>query len=67
MDGNFEGNYGVGIVVNSGAMVRLEGNEFESQGGPGIIVNSVSALTARSNYFVRITALFALLSCYTCV
>ena len=57
VDGNFEGNYGVGIVVNSGAMVRLEGNEFESQGGPGIIVNSVSALTVRSNYFVRNCAL----------
>lgn len=65
VDGNFEGNYGVGIVVNSGAMVRLEGNEFESQGGPGIIVNSVSALTVRSNYFVRNNcALRMLLCCY---
>ena len=52
VDGNFEGNYGVGVIVNSGAMVRLEGNEFESQGGPAIIVNAVSALTIRSNYFV---------------
>ena len=51
IDGNFEGNYGVGIIVNSGAMVRLEGNEFESQGGPGIIANGISALTVRSNYF----------------
>jgi hypothetical protein len=51
VDGNFESNHGVGIIVNSGAMVRLEGNEMESMGGPGIIVNSVSALTVRSNYF----------------
>ena len=26
---------GVGILANSGSMVRLEGNEFESCGGPG--------------------------------
>eukprot|EP01044_Picomonas_judraskeda_P006450 COSAG03_NODE_643_length_6532_cov_3.761387_2_plen_630_part_00 len=51
VDGNFEDNYGVGIIVNSGAMVRLEGNEFESMGGPGIIANAISALTIRSNYF----------------
>ena len=51
VDGNFEGNYGVGIIVNSGAMVRLEGNEFESMGGPGIISNAISALTIRSNNF----------------
>ena len=51
VDGNFECN-GVGIVANSGSMVRLEGNDFESHGGPAIIVNEVSALTVRSNYFV---------------
>ena len=51
VDGNFEGNYGVGIIVNGGSMVRLEGNEFESCGGPGIIANQISALTVRSNYF----------------
>ena len=41
----------MGIIVNGGSMVRLEGNEFESCGGPGIIANGISALTVRSNYF----------------
>ena len=42
VDCNFEENYGVGLPVFSGEMVRAEGNEFESQGGPGIIANKVS-------------------------
>ena len=45
LDSNFEENYGVGLIVNSGEMVRIEGNEFESQGGPGIIANMIGALT----------------------
>ena len=51
IDGNFERNYGVGLIVNSGVMVRIEGNCFEAQGGPAIIASNVGALTLRSNYF----------------
>ena len=51
IDGNFERNYGVGLIVNSGVMVRIEGNCFEAQGGPAIIASNVGALTVRSNYF----------------
>jgi hypothetical protein len=51
VDGNFETNFGAGVIVNSGAAVRLEGNDFESMGGPAIIANGISALSVRSNYF----------------
>ena len=49
VDGNFESNKGVGIIVSGGAMVRIEGNEFESQGGPGIVANNIRALTLRES------------------
>merc|ERR1711924_412229 len=51
VDCNFEGNHAIGVIVNSGAMVRLEGNEFELHGGPAIVANTIRALTVRSNYF----------------
>lgn len=38
VDGNFEDNSGVGIIVNSGAMVRLEGNEFGTQRQQQLVV-----------------------------
>jgi hypothetical protein len=53
IDSQFEanGDLGVGIVVNAGAMVRIEGNCLEGLAGPAIIANQVNALTIRSNYF----------------
>ena len=51
LDSNFEHNYGVGLIINSGAMVRVEGSEFEGHGGPAIIAQYVKGLTVRSNYF----------------
>ena len=49
VDCNFENNRGLGVIVNSGAMVRIEGSEFESQGGPAILAQNVRGLTLRSN------------------
>jgi hypothetical protein len=51
IDSNFERNYGAGLIVNSGSMVRIEGNVFEAMGGPAVVVSNVHALTLRSNYF----------------
>ena len=45
------GELGVGIVVNSGSMVRIEGNTLEGLAGPAIIANQVNSLAVRSNYF----------------
>jgi hypothetical protein len=45
-----EGNRGIGMLVNSGAVVRIEGNTFESTGGPAIVANAIEVLTIRSNY-----------------
>lgn len=42
---------GVGIVVNTGSMVRIEGNTFEKLAGPAIVANQINALTIRENYF----------------
>jgi hypothetical protein len=39
------GELGIGIIVNGGAMVRLSGNCLEGLAGPGIIANQVDALT----------------------
>lgn len=54
LDSQFEaakGELGLGIVVNEGSMVRIEGNTLEGLAGPGIIANQVSALSVRENYF----------------
>jgi hypothetical protein len=36
-----KGEMGVGIVVNTGSMVRIEGNTLEGLAGPSIIANQV--------------------------
>jgi hypothetical protein len=46
-----KGELGVGIIVNAGSMVRIEGNTIEEVAGPGAIANQVSALSVRENYF----------------
>ena len=52
LNSRFEGsNQGVGILVNGGAAVLLEGNCIEGCGGPAVIANGVRGLTVRSNYY----------------
>jgi hypothetical protein len=54
LDSMFEagaGELGIGLIVNSGAMVRIEGNCFEGLGGPGIIANQLLSLSVKANYF----------------
>jgi hypothetical protein len=51
MDNAFEGNQGLGIVINEGVQVRVQGNVFESLGGPAIFARAVAALIITSNYF----------------
>lgn len=51
LDCTFETNRGIGILVNYGAAVRIEGNCLESQGGPAIVANAVQALTIKGNYY----------------
>ena len=53
LDSMFEANgeLGVGMIINGGAMVRLSGNCLEGLAGPGIIANQVDALTIQGNYF----------------
>jgi hypothetical protein len=46
-----KGELGVGIIVNAGSMVRIEGNTIEGVAGPGVIASQVSALSVRENYF----------------
>jgi hypothetical protein len=46
VDSQFEavdGELGVGIVVNQGSMVRIEGNTIEGMAGPALIANQVNA------------------------
>ena len=53
VDSQFEANgeLGIGVIINGGAMVRLSGNCIEGMAGPGIIANQVDALTIQANYF----------------
>ena len=50
VESNFDEN-GAGIIVSSGAMVRIEGNCMEGNTGPGIIANNIRSLNIRANYF----------------
>jgi hypothetical protein len=47
----FEGNSGLGIVVNSGVNVLIQGNVFESLGAPSVFARAVGALKVTANYF----------------
>jgi hypothetical protein len=51
LDCTFESNRGIGILINYGAAVRVEGNTIESQGGPAILANAVEGLSIKSNYY----------------
>lgn len=47
----FEGNGGLGIVINNGYQVRVQGNVFESLGGASVFARGVYSLIITSNYF----------------
>ena len=48
LNSQFEGDH-VGIAVNDGSNVRLEGNVIEGMGGAAIIVNSVAGVVVSAN------------------
>ena len=47
----FESNSGIGVLVNGGVQVLLQGNVFESMGSAAVMARGVGALQVRSNYF----------------
>ena len=55
---NFDGIFGVPIIIEQAAQVNIEGNVIEGNAGPGIVASSVDGLTISSNYFeVRLQSL----------
>eukprot|EP01052_Picozoa_sp_SAG31_P013091 SAG31_NODE_780_length_12148_cov_7.369295_4_plen_648_part_00 len=50
INNQFEGDH-VGIAVNDGSNVLLQGNVIEGMGGAGIILNSVAGAVVSANYF----------------
>ena len=47
----FETNGGIGIVINGGVQVLVQGNVFESLAGPSVFARGVGSLKITANYF----------------
>lgn len=50
LNSQFEGDL-VGIAVNDGSNVLLQGNVIEGMGGAAIVINSVAGVVVSANYF----------------